>query len=87
MSSVRAGRLWAGQGMAPRPVREAKHTTAALLELTSTRLLNLSKIPSKGMLDLQQLLRDLTRVGGIPLDSFELDDLSSDDDMDDDYDD
>lgn len=70
----------------PRTPRQPTAAAKALLELTSTRLLDLSKIPSKGVLDLQQLLRDLT--GGIPLDSFELDDLSSDDDMvDDDYDD
>lgn len=85
MASVRGGQLWAGHGMMA-PVTPRQHTAKALLELTSTRLLDLSKIPSKGVLDLQQLLRDLTRAG-IPLDSFELDDLSSDDDMiDDEYD-
>lgn len=88
LTSIRGGQLWAGQKMEapPRTPRQPTAAAKALLELTSTRLLDLSKIPSKGVLDLQQLLRDLT--GGIPLDSFELDDLSSDDDMvDDDYDD
>ncbi len=61
-------KLWVGHGMR-RPSPQA--TAKALLQLAGTTHL----------LDLSMMLRELARLhGNIPLDSFELDDLSSDDD-------
>lgn len=85
MSTVRAPKqLWVGHGMRTNPtLREPGTTAKALLQLAgTTRLLDLSKL--SGTLDLQQMLREFAR-GTIRLDSYELDDMSSD--AEDDYDD